>query len=347
MSLDDIKRTLDERGKEWPKRGPNYHKFEKQKQELISEFEISKVIQEFDKQIYDHIENIVPIIVCGTMKSGTSFFKSLFDGHKNVFTFPSEPKFFRNIINEQTRKSNKELINMFLNMVLNPTGRYPFLLLGEEKDAYFNFYKNFESIPGLTKRNLTIKDVLYCFIKTLYDLKQIDYKEIQYFVSKTPENEFYYLDIKNHLKNHFKKEPVFFHIIRNPINNLDSLKKLSFVKENKFNFYHDLRIVLTSHFYAKKRILEKTKDYYVFKYEDITRDLQGYLTSICKLINIEFDKCMLTPTEFKKPLSNNSMKEKYRHSKPGDVYSSLSVENLNKQEIEVIIQSIEKNNLKS
>jgi len=174
--------------------------------------------------------------------------------------------------------------------------------------------------------------------------KIINYKDLKYFLVKTPENEFYYDEIKNYLSLNFPNtgnNPHFLHIVRNPIQNIDSLKKLSSIRNNQFNFMHTLSVVMTSHFLSKKR--EDIEKYDVLRYEDITFKTNSIMNKISRNINIEFDDCMKSPTEFGMLCKNNSMKKKLRNNPAGAIYTSEDIENLTKEEIEYIKASWEFN----
>lgn len=335
----EIKKALKKRGEEWPARGSGYHHFEELKKDLISEFINNSQKNKFNKKIFDFVLTMKPIVVCGSMKSGTTFFKSLFDGHKNIFVFPAEVKTFQNFINPQTKKRDiKELADLFLNIALNPNGRDPFLLLGDTKDVYLDFYKNFQSVFEITKK-ITLVEVLYCFIEFMDRRKLIDYRDLKFFLVKTPENEFYYEEIKNYFSLIFSsnEDANFFHVIRNPIQNIDSLKKLASVRNHQFNFIHNLRVVLASHFMSKNR--ENIEKYTILKYEDITSKTEEVMRDISKKLCVDFNDCMKIPTEFGKPLKNNSMKKNLRSNPAGSVYISKEIQNLTKQEVEIIKSS--------
>ena len=125
----------------------------------------------------------------------------------------------------------------------------------------------------------------------------------KYWVEKTPNNEI-------HAQMLYKRFPraKFLHVIRDPLNNIAALKKLSDIRQRESSPLQSARFLKRLLQTAKQNqeVLGKDK-YHIFKYEQLTSDPEKVLNDICIFLDIPFHENLLKPTENGRTTTANSM----------------------------------------
>jgi len=121
-------------------------------------------------------------------------------------------------------------------------------------------------------------------------------------IEKTPGNELYF----PFLKKIFPKAK-FIHIIRDPLENLVSLQKLTGIR-NWSAFIEEHALKMKRHFQIAKNNYERNIDRYcIVKYENLISNPETSLREICKFLHIKFENNLLIPTENGVAATSNSM----------------------------------------
>ena len=105
------------------------------------------------------------------------------------------------------------------------------------------------------------------------------------------------------IKKHQKAK--FIHIIRNPLENISSLKKFNRIRKINFvaweialNFKKSYKIALENH---------KNKNYLILRYEDLVSNVKKTMIKVCDFIGLEFEDILLIPTLNKELSTSNTM----------------------------------------
>lgn len=242
-----------------------------------------------------------PVFICGSMKSGTSMLTQLFDSHNDIVVMPGDSHYFSKFYNKKWTLD--DLMIYWLKRLVNVSGKEPFWYLGKSIENYLKFglyLKYFISTNGY--------EVFQSVVAALYCSNINRAKTPKIWIEKTPGNEQYIDELKNRFNN-----AKFIHIIRNPLINIASLKKLSKYRNQEFDITFQskyLKFLISKSFIN----LESNSNYIVFKYEDIVNDLKTTMTKVANFLNINFEESLLIPTENGIPGKANSMYSESRKS---------------------------------
>lgn len=89
----------------------------------------------------------------------------------------------------------------------------------------------------------------------------------------------------------------FVHILRNPYDNLVSLRKYTFLRSGKYPSLRNMLISLRQNFEYIERNLRLFNDSYLLvKYEDIVSAPGEHLNKICSFLDIKIEPTLLKPT---------------------------------------------------
>lgn len=244
-----------------------------------------------------------PVFLCGAMKSGTTLLLELLDGHPELVVLPGDSYFIR-----RTTKSDppryeelQEAWDGWVKRMVNPTGQEPFWILGSEIDSYIRFRQYLQywyDIMPASWRSSIVSVVLsyWCANPSRpYTPKK--------WVEKTPGNEFKVHEILNLFPNSY-----FIHIIRNPMENMASLKKLYKTRNWEWHPYDIAAMIHNSYKLSIDNQKKIGKDrYYVLSYEDLIKDYKAKIYDIASFLQIEWNETLLQPTVNSFPANANSM----------------------------------------
>ncbi|HBX71104.1 MAG TPA: hypothetical protein DEH25_17435 [Chloroflexi bacterium] len=240
-----------------------------------------------------------PIFICGSMKSGTSLLTQLLDGHPALFVMPSDSHYV-NQKRKWQREEFSEIARYWLNRMINPSGKEPFWFLGPERAKLESFLQ----ILRYLLRN-TCLDVFVCVMLASCSVSK-DVNELprlQYWVEKTPGNESAALDLANQYP-----RAKFIHILRDPLENIASLKKLAALRKNPF-YAVNYAVALKRSFHLateNQRVLGESR-YMVVRYEDLVSLPRQIMEDITRFLGIAYNESLLTPTENDRLAGSNSM----------------------------------------
>ncbi len=291
-----IENILKKRGEEWPLRGKYWHLFNEEAEKFYNYLTNNlnyNLISDF-LQAYYKIEN-KPIFICGNLKSGTTLLSQLIDNHKNIFSLPGDTFFIKKFYN--TKEDINKIGLYWLKRLLNPTGQAPFLPYGTSVKIYQNFI-NYLHFLILKEKKDTFMSVVISFAAAT---KKNEKKEIIFWAEKTPLNELY----AKKLYGIFPKAK-FLNIVRDPVQNIISLKKLDFYRNKKSNMLQKalFQIFLIN---QTKKNQKDIQNYKIISYETLTSETEKTMKEVASFLNIDFSTSLLVPTINGIPASANSM----------------------------------------
>ena len=303
-----ISKLLQERAAVFPVRDSSYERLSSELQTFAD-----GLLAEIDFENYKYdaglIENAMrfsdsPVFICGPMKSGTTLLGHLLDSHPDLQVMPGDSHFI-NQLNYWDRQKFKEIASYWVHRIINPTGQEPFWFFGSNEDAF----KIFLAYLNYFLRN-SDKEIFVCVVMSFHIVHTLlsDPSPKKYWVEKTPHNELH----AQKLSQLFPKAK-FIHILRDPLNNIVSLKKLDAYLGETASAFDYARVVKKLFKYARKNLEQLGNErYLVIRYEELTRDPSAVMNRICVFLDIPYTESLLTPTENGKPAVSNSMFQKDR-----------------------------------
>ncbi|MDW3192751.1 MAG: sulfotransferase [Cytophagales bacterium] len=245
------------------------------------------------KKTHEFIEQ--PVFICGAMKTGTTLLTRLLDNHPSLLVMPGDSHYYTNF--RKFSGDYADLCHYWMQRLVNPTGQCPFWFLGESIDSYIKFllYLNY-------------------FLKTDYDTFQSVVAAVfcanpnrsmstRYWVEKKPENEWYV----QWLVKRFPRAK-FLHIVRNPLPNIASIKKLNEFKAIPFR--------AISYSVRLKHLMKLGVDnleslgngtYKIIRYEDLLSEPEKEISALAAHLDIQIDTNLTIPSENGVPAKANSM----------------------------------------
>lgn len=301
--VENISKLLQERTAVFPVRDESFERLNSGIQSFAK-----YLIADIDFDNYKHDASVVadaikladsPVFICGSMKSGTTLIAHLLDAHPDLLVMPGDSHFMNQMNNWQRGQFN-EIASYWIHRIINPTGQEPFWFFDKSEEPFniflaylWYFLKNTE------------KDVFVCVVMSFQAVNSIYYglPARKYWVEKTPHNELYTQKLVQ-----IFPQAKFIHILRNPLENIASLRKLDDYRGWQSSALSHARDIKTL-FRAAQKNLEAlgNESYLVVKYEELTSNPLGFLNKICMFLDISFEQTLLTPTENGKPAVSNSM----------------------------------------
>lgn len=307
QSSDMLNCVLEERDRIFPKR------------DEVNNLEMHRLLDEF----FDHVdgelnsdwmpENTLvetvqslgdnPLFLCGYMKSGTTLLLELLDGHRELIVLPGD-SFMINKVTRKDRDSNfiwKEWQRNWIKRMVNPTGQKPFWILGRGAEPYAEFLQYLEywfaSLPeGWRKPVLSTVFSYFCANSNRPTRPKM-------WVEKTPGNEFRVEQILDLFPN-----AKFVHIVRDPRENMASLKKLYQSRSWNWNPGEVARTIARS---CRSAVINQKRlgreRYNVLSYESLTENPEEVMRNIVDFSGICWDRKLLKPTINSIPATANSM----------------------------------------
>jgi hypothetical protein len=252
-------------------------------------------------EIEQFIDN--PVFICGAMKSGTTLLTQLLDNHPQLLVMPADSHYI-NFFNKWKRTQFVDIAAYWMQRIINPSGKEPFWFLGDQIPVLQTFLKYLNFFLLHTNR-----EVFLCVVMAIYAANPRRSHQIRYWVEKTPQNEL-------HLPLLLEKHPHarFIHIIRDPLTNIASLKKLAQYRgQENFLTYGvscSFRKLLQTARNNQRRL--RVSQYHLVKYETLTSLPYETIVNICEFLGVSFHENLLTPTENGRVGVANSMYQESR-----------------------------------
>lgn len=300
---DTISQLLSKRFAVYPKRDRSYSKL----CEALIEFsnylrsEIDFSTFNPNLEVIQAAENFStsPIFICGPMKSGTSLLTQLLDNHPDLLVMPGDSHYIHHS-GKWDRGQFDEISAFWLKRLINPTGKKPFWFIGPDRSQLETFLLYLQYFLSNTSR-----DIFLCVIMAVdaANAKTSTPHPKRYWVEKTPHNE---LDARE-LKSRFPNAK-FLHILRDPLENIASLKRMSEIRNQNTTSFEYARLIRKLFRAAEQnQVTFGRETYFTLKYEDLVADPERVLDAICGFLDISFHETLLEPTENGRPGISNSM----------------------------------------
>ncbi len=301
-TVQNITHLLEKRAEVYPIRNEIYNELVKAINRFVADMLGSINFDEFrpDANEINTVHSFInqPVFVCGSMKSGTTLITQLLDGHPNLFVMPGDSHYIRHL-NRWTHEQFDDIAQHWIQRLINPSGKAPFWFLGQENEHFEKFLQHLNFFLSQTTH-----DVFVCVVRALYLANPNRSKHVKHWVEKTPHNELHTTILTGKYP-HAK----FIHVIRNPLPNIASLKKVAMLLDRKnFSVVGQAKLLKTlmQTATANQRQLGSNR-YLVLRYEDLVSQPKETLLSMCQFLEIPFDDTLMTPTENGKLGIANSM----------------------------------------
>jgi hypothetical protein len=236
-----------------------------------------------------------PIFICGGMKSGTTLMTQLLDNHPSLVVMPGDSSLYSNF--NSYSSTFDELSNYWMQKMINPSGKRPFWFLGRDLKVYQDFLLYLRYFLG------TPYDTFQSVVASVFCSNPNRSMSAQYWVEKTPENELHAIALKK-----IYPQASFVHVLRNPLVNIASIKKMRLLKARKFrvlNYSLHLNRLMEKGIENQKLMGEQV--YKFSKYENVIEEKEQELKAIADHLGIEYTASLLLPTENGVPGVANSM----------------------------------------
>lgn len=302
-----IDNLLEKRRVEYPYKGDV-------KQELYEELDvfIDSLLKDFKSnqfkinkkltfKLNDFIEN--PVFIGGNMKSGTTLLLQLLDSHSDMVVMPGDSHYMNS--NKKLKKYDfNSIARYWLKRMINPTPAGTNWFLGKNSEQYFTFLTYLELFLNEDRFDYS---PFVCVVSAVYATKHKNSLQKICWVEKTPKNEYC-------VENIFRTFPKarFINLIREPLSNISSLKRLSHYRDSSFSAWHEALGYKKLANKALKNFNDHKNDYYILKYEDMVSDTENTMRKVSDFLDVPFEDTMLQPTEGGKSTSSNSMYSEQR-----------------------------------
>lgn len=236
-----------------------------------------------------------PVFIVGAHKSGSSFIRSLLDGHPELAVLPIESHFFRNLgywVHYKFRRS-KPSSKSFVELAIETMYDYKHNV---------NPYKDFHNLDAIDldvfnneiqkiKAESSERELFFAYTQAIFMSLSLDPKQNR-IVEKSVENAEFVQDVKRIFPN-----AKTIHIIRNPYSNLASFRRYQHKMNGKYPLINKTIESLSNHYYfLEKNLRNFPRDYFVVRYEDLVTDTSGELKKICNFLGIDFSNKLLETT---------------------------------------------------
>jgi len=310
MNFLDLKNDLDtilaERNKKFPERN------------IENDLDTANFLDKFSEFIFLECKSFIPdkfaieqeksfvnypVFLCGAMKSGTTLLSQLLDAHSELIVLPGDSYVIRRISKPDPPR-NEQLQtawNGWVKRMVNPTGQEPFWIFGSTMEPYIKFRQYliywYKTMPS-SWRSIVLSVVL-----SYWCANPSRAKFPKKWIEKTPGNEFYTEKILTEFP-----RACFIHIVRDPRENMASLKKLYQTRNwawNPFSIAATLSKSCQLSVENQKKIGKNR--YYVLSYEELITNPHMQMLKIAEFINIKWNESLLWPTVNSLPAYANSM----------------------------------------
>ncbi|MCI5221386.1 MAG: sulfotransferase [Candidatus Electrothrix sp. AR4] len=243
------------------------------------------------------------VFLCGSMKSGTTLLLELLDNHPELLALPGD-SYFTGRISKENPPSTPLLHaawDDWVKRMVNPTGQEPFWLFGTDISPYVVFRQYLQDWYD------SLSDSWYSsFISVLlsyYCANPVRPTNAKMWVEKTPGNELKIADILQ-----IFPTARFVHIIRDPRENMASLKRLYATRKWQWQPMGTADALAKSCRAAVDNQARLGRErYHVLSYEALTEEPAERMAELADFLDIQWDESLLRPTVNGMPAHANSM----------------------------------------
>jgi hypothetical protein len=249
-----------------------------------------------------------PVFLCGSMKSGTTLLLGLLDGHPELLALPGD-SYFIGRMNKENPPATALLQTVWddwVRRMVNPTGQEPFWIFGMDISPYVVFRQYlqywYDHLPH--SWHSSVISVLLSY----FCANPTRPSAVRMWVEKTPGNEFNTEEIIRKFPN-----ARFIHIVRDPRENLASLKRLYATRSWPWDPLETARTLAKSCCLAEQNQRQLGQQrYQILHYEKLTEDPHTRMMEVADFLEIQWDESLLHPTVNGVSANANSMYEEHQ-----------------------------------
>lgn len=252
-----------------------------------------------------HIDRLPLVFLCGHRKSGTSLFLNLFDGHRQLLTYPVDLNilyaYFPAFV-EKTGLCDADLLNRLNRVVVDDLLQFDLVDRGFPIEEFRTAF--FGQLAGKDLRDLGA--VLSSQIAA-FETVQGESEERQFALVKETSVELY----AERLATTFPKAR-FIHLVRDPRDNYSALRagleryRKFGDDERKLVFSTQQRMSLGMKIAGANRTRLGAERYLVLRFEDLVTRAEETMRQVADWIGIDYDLGLLQPTLLSKPTRGNN-----------------------------------------
>ena len=248
----------------------------------------------------------MPIVfVCGHRKSGTSLFLNLFDGHRQLMTYPLDLNtlygYFPAYV-EKTGATDEDLMRRLLRVVVDDIYDAE---LGRQGFPVEEFRKAFVATMG----GSDLRDLGQVLSGQIAAMQAVlgAREEHRFVVAKETSIELY----AQRLTSHFPQAR-FIHLVRDPRDNYSALRagldryRTFGDDEKKLIFSTQARLSLGMDAADANLAFLGTDRYRILRFEDLVAEPHTVMEELASWVGIDFDPSLLRPTLANKPTRGNN-----------------------------------------
>lgn len=308
MSIEHIDDLLKEREAAFPQQDSSYQRLiqacETIAYQWLDEAEAQQSTWKVDGGLVRKTSEFIdqPIFICGGMKTGTTLLAQLLDNHPSLLVMPGDSNYISRFKDYQG--TYEELSVFWIQRLINPTGQSPFWFFGKHPQHYIDFliYLKYYLQEGF--------GIFQAVVASVFCANPNRSMETMFWVEKQPENEKY---VKQLIDRYPSAK--FIHMIRDPLVNLASIKKLG--SYGKFGFRaiaYSVRLKYLLKIASSNAKKIGDRDYKLLKYEHLTQNTKEEITEIADHLGIQLTESLFIPSLNGIPAKANSMYEENRTS---------------------------------
>ena len=260
-----------------------------------------------------------PIFIVGAHKSGSSFLRSLLDGHSELTVIPIEAHYFKHAnywIDYSFRRQQPSESLSFTESAVTSLEKHL-----KEHNPYSDsnahelginlqdFQQELEA--GLHKASNEKQrfEAYMAAILHAYGAPSAQKKGTLRICEKSVENAEFVGDLQR-----LYPKAKFLHIIRNPYENLASFRRYRQKVENRYPRVDRMVLSLKNNYYHLYKNQRNCPNYHVVRYEDLATETSKTMHEIADFLKISFEDALLSPTADGQPWSGNTTKTSHTES---------------------------------
>lgn len=264
-------------------------------------------------------EQLPIVFLQGAGRSGSDLLRTLLDNHDEIVVLPFNDKFntiwIKNELNDESSVDevvekvlySSKIVNFKQDFFINMGARQDYSMINW--NAYEKFFRQFLSKNNVCSRNARIA-IYYAFAKIL----KKDFQKLKIIIADG-----FYSDYTSFITKDFP-DARFIHILKDHRSNIYSLKE--YYRRSLGTMYplsgtirNVFFLILEDYMITNMKMLHRNKETFkerlkIVKHEDILAAPEKTISSLCRWLDVEFNKNLLETTRIGKPsLSSSAFNE--------------------------------------
>lgn len=235
-----------------------------------------------------------PVFIGGNMKTGTTLMLQLLDGPDEILALPGDTHLVRNYL--EKKYEAQELTRIWLKRLINPTGNEPFWFLGRNEWIWRRFVEVLRFCCAEDSWRHDIERV----VSAIHIASGRD--GVHKWIEKTPRNEAHVEQLLGIYPN-----AKFIFMVRCPLENVASIKKLADVRDREFSAGGSARAAAKSIQNALNNAHRFPGRCMIVRYENLVRMPRFQIKEVCKFLDFKWDDQFSIPSRAGHAAQSNSM----------------------------------------